>query len=106
MTYTCPAWKFAADKCGLKLQNPQSNDALEVVNLATSTPVRDVHKAFKLLHIHYYITLCRQQAEATQNHENANVCNTANLKPYRDNKRGLEVATVKLTTDHVITLPL
>jgi hypothetical protein len=45
--------------------------------------------AFKLPYVYDYITkLCRQQAEAIQNHENANVCNTGQGKPrHRKYKR-------------------
>jgi hypothetical protein len=38
--------------------------------------VHDEHMVFNVPYIYYYITdLCRKQAEATQNYENANVCN-------------------------------
>jgi hypothetical protein len=76
MTYTCPAWEFAADNQLLKLRRLQNKVLRTIGNLPRRTLVCYLHMAFKLLYIYDYITkLCRQQAEAIQNHENANVLN-------------------------------
>jgi hypothetical protein len=43
---------------------------------ARYTPVPDLHIAFKIPYVYDYITtLCRQQAEVIQNHDNENVRN-------------------------------
>jgi hypothetical protein len=45
-------------------------------NFSRRTPVRDLHMASKLPYVYDYITtLCRQEAEVIQKHENANVHN-------------------------------
>jgi hypothetical protein len=82
MAYAGPAWEFAADSHLLKLQRLQNKVFRTIGNFPRSTPVRDLHMAFKLayiyiyIYIHDYITkLCRQHAEVIQNHENANVRN-------------------------------
>jgi hypothetical protein len=60
----------------LKLQRLQNKVLRTIGNFQRRTSVRDVHMAFKLPHIFDCITkLFRQQAEAIQNHENANVRN-------------------------------
>jgi hypothetical protein len=56
------------------LQRLQKEVLLIIGNFPRRTPLRDLHMAFKLPYIYDYITkLCRQQAEVTQKHENANV---------------------------------
>jgi hypothetical protein len=76
MTYACPACEFAADSHLLKLQPPQNKVLLTVGNFLRRTPVRDMDMVFKLPYIFDCISkLCRQQAEVTQNNENANVYN-------------------------------
>jgi hypothetical protein len=51
--------------------------------------VRDLHMAFGLPYMYNYITkLCRQQAEAIQNHENANVRNIGQGEPRQSFKLG------------------
>jgi hypothetical protein len=64
MTYACLAWEFAADNHLLKLQRLQNKVLRTIGNFPRCTPVRDLHMAFKLPYVYYYITkLCRQQAE-------------------------------------------
>jgi hypothetical protein len=76
MTYACPAWEFAADNHLPKLQLLQNKFLRTTRKFLRCTQVRDLHMAFNLPHIYDYITtLCRQQAEVIQNHENANVRN-------------------------------
>jgi formate dehydrogenase maturation protein FdhE len=100
MTYACPAWEFAADNHLLKLQRPQNKVLCTIGNFPRRTRICDLHMAFKLLDIYDYITkLCRQQAEVIQNHENANVHNTGNI-------RGLNLVAVKHTTVQVTRLLL
>jgi hypothetical protein len=82
MTYACPAWEFAADNRLLKLQRLQNKAPYAIGNLPRRTPVRDLHMAFTLPYVYDYITkLCRQQAEAIQNHEIANVRNIGQGQP-------------------------
>jgi hypothetical protein len=58
----------------LKLQRLQNKVLPTIGKFLKCTPVRELHMAFKVTYIYDYITkLCRQQAEAIQNHENANV---------------------------------
>jgi hypothetical protein len=74
MTYTFPAWGFAADTHLLKLQRLQNWVLRNTGKFLKCTPVRELHMAFQVPYIYDYITkLCRQQAEVIQNHENANV---------------------------------
>jgi hypothetical protein len=71
MTYACPTWEFAADTHLMKLQRLQNRVLPAIGNLDRSTPVRDLHLAFKIPNVHDYMTkLCRRQAEVILNHEN------------------------------------
>jgi hypothetical protein len=64
MTYATPAWEFAADSHFVKLQRLQNKVLRTIGNLPRSTPIRDLHMAFKIPYVYDYITkLCRQQAE-------------------------------------------
>jgi hypothetical protein len=76
MTYAIPAWEFAADSHLMKFERLQNKDFRTIRNLPRSTPVRDLHMAFKIPYVYDNITkLCRQQAEVIQNHDNENVRN-------------------------------
>jgi hypothetical protein len=76
MTYTCPAWEFAADTYLLKLQRLQNKFLRIIGNFPRRTPVTELHKDFNIPYIYDYINkLCRHQAEVIQNHGNANVRN-------------------------------
>jgi hypothetical protein len=58
----------------MKLQRLQNRVLRATGNLDRSTPVRDLHLAFKIPYMYDYITkLCRRQAEVILNHENPNV---------------------------------
>jgi hypothetical protein len=94
MTYACPAWEFAAE---LKLQRLQNKVLRTIGNFPRLTSVRDMHVAFQIPYIYYYITKsCRQQAEVIQNHENENVrCIGQGEAPHRKYKR------LKLCGGHV-----
>jgi hypothetical protein len=60
----------------MKLQRLQNRVLRTIAIFPRRTRVRDLHKAFKVPYIYDYITtLCRQQAEVIQNHENVNVRN-------------------------------
>jgi hypothetical protein len=73
MTYACPAWEFAAESHLLKLQRLQNKVLRIIGNFPRSTPVHDMHVAFQIPYVYYYITKsCRQQAEFILNHENEN----------------------------------
>jgi hypothetical protein len=73
-------------------------------NYPRSTPVRDLHLAFQIPFVYDYITkLCRQQAEAIQNHDNENV---RAIGQGEARHRGLNLAAVKHTTVQVTRLPL
>jgi hypothetical protein len=74
MTYACPAWEFVAESHLLKLQRLQNKVLRTIANFPRHTLVRDMHKAFHMPFVYYYITKsCSQQAEVIQNHENENV---------------------------------
>jgi hypothetical protein len=93
MTYACPAWEFAADTHLLKLLRLQNKVLRTIGNFPRRTPVRDVHVAFKIPYVYYFITkLCRHQAEVIQNHQNPNVSNIgegeAQHRKYKWLKRG------------------
>jgi hypothetical protein len=82
MTYVCPAWEFAADTHLLKLLHLQKKVLRTTGNFPRHTPVRDLHKAFKIQYNYDYITkLCRQQAKIIWNHENANLRNIGQIEP-------------------------
>jgi hypothetical protein len=88
MTYGSPAWEFAADAHLLKLQRLQNKVVRAIGDFPRRTPVRELHKAFNIQYIHdYIIKLCRQQAEAIQNHENVNVRNIKGEAQHRKYKR-------------------
>jgi hypothetical protein len=71
MTYACPTWEFAADTHLMKLQGLQNRLLRAIVNLDRRTPGHDLHLAFKIPRVYYYITkLCRRQAEVILNHKN------------------------------------
>jgi hypothetical protein len=58
----------------MKLQHLQNRVLRAIGNLDSSTPVRDLHLAFKIPYVYDYITkLCRRQAEVILYHENRNV---------------------------------
>jgi hypothetical protein len=74
MTYSSPAWEFAADTHLMKLQRLQNKVLRTISNYPRSTPVRDLHLAFQIPFVYAYITkLCMQQAEVIQNLDNENV---------------------------------
>jgi hypothetical protein len=55
----------------MKLQHLQNKVLRAIDNFPRSTPVRDLHMAFKIPDVYDYITkLYRQQAEVIQNHDN------------------------------------
>jgi hypothetical protein len=68
MINACPAWEFATYTEALAKQGSPHTG-----KFPKCTPVRELIMAFQVPYICVYITkLCRQQAEITQNHENAN----------------------------------
>jgi hypothetical protein len=89
MTYACPAWEFAAETYLLKLQRPQNKVLRTIDNLPRRTLARDMHVAFQIAYVYYYITkLCRRQAEIIHNYENENVRNIGQDEiPHRKHKR-------------------
>jgi hypothetical protein len=71
MTYTCPAWKFAADSHLLKLQRLQNKVLSTTGKLPRPTPTRDLHVVFEIPYVFDFVTeLCMQRAEIVQNREN------------------------------------
>jgi hypothetical protein len=69
MTYACPAWEFTV---GVTKQV-----FLHHLKFSKVTPVRDLHMSFNLPYVYDYVTtLCRQQAEVIQNHENKHISST------------------------------
>jgi hypothetical protein len=82
MTYACTAWEFAAITHLLKFQCLQNKVIRTFENFSRHTPVRELHKAFNIPYMYYYITkLCRQQEKIIQNHGSDNVCNIGQAKP-------------------------
>jgi hypothetical protein len=56
MTYSCPAWEFAAETYLLKLQHLQNKVLHTTGNFPRCTSVRDMHVAFHIPYIYDYIT--------------------------------------------------
>jgi hypothetical protein len=74
MTYAWRRWEYAADDHLLILQHPQNRVFHATVNLVRWTPVRQLHVAFKVPYMYYYIPkLCRTQAEEIPKLVNPNV---------------------------------
>jgi hypothetical protein len=77
MTYACPAWEFTTDTHLSKLQRPAKQGAPHYGNFPRRTPTREVHVAFKIPHLHDFITkLCKYRAEVIPKHDNKNVLAT------------------------------
>jgi hypothetical protein len=74
MTYTCPAWEFAADTNLIKLQCLQNKVLHTTGNFPRRIPVCEMHMTLHLPYVYDYMTkLCRQQAEVILNHDKENV---------------------------------
>jgi hypothetical protein len=75
ITYACPTWELAADIYLLELQPLQNKVLCTTGNFPRCTPVYYLHTTFNLPHIYNYTitTLCRQQAEVIQNHDNGHI---------------------------------
>jgi hypothetical protein len=74
MTCASPAWDSAADTHLMKLQHLQNKVLRTTGNYLRHTKVHELHLAFQIPFIYYYITkLCKQQAEVIQNHDNESV---------------------------------
>jgi hypothetical protein len=77
LTYSCPAWEFAADRYLSKLQRLQTKDLRTTCNLPRRIPTRDLHMAFKILYLYDFATkIRREQITVIRNHENFNIRNT------------------------------
>jgi hypothetical protein len=87
----------------MKLQRLQNRVLRAIGNLDWRTPVRDLHLAFKIPYVYYYITkLCRRQAEVILNNKTPTVCATGQGEPrHRKYKRGLNLAADKPMTVQV-----
>jgi hypothetical protein len=77
MTYACPAWEFASGCHLLKLQHLQNKVLPTNGKFPKCTLIRKLHMAlmaFRVPYVYDFVKkLCRRQAVAIQNHENANV---------------------------------
>jgi hypothetical protein len=104
MTYTCPAWEFAAGTYLLKLQRLKKTKFSAQLEIFL-----DLHSAFTLPYLYDHITkrcsagnkqtsykIMRMNMFAAQRRE----------KPDIQNIRGLNLAEVKLKTVQVTKLPL
>jgi hypothetical protein len=60
MTYACPTWEFAADTHLMKLQRLQNRVLRDIGNLDRSTPVPDLHLAFKIPYVYDYVTIMQR----------------------------------------------
>jgi hypothetical protein len=100
-TYACPAWKFTADSYLLKLQRLQNKVLHTTGNLLRRTPPRDLHVAFKIPYLHYFVTkLCRQQLTNILNHENVNTRHTGQGEA-RHSLKGSNLVAVRHTIDQL-----
>jgi hypothetical protein len=107
MTYACPAWELAADTYLLKLQRPQNKAHRNIGTFPKFISVRDLHTVFNLPYVYDFITkLCRQQAEAIQNHENEHVLSIGQGKARHRKYKRLKLGGGHLTTVQVTKLPL
>jgi hypothetical protein len=59
MTYACPTWEYTADAHLLKLHRLQNRVLRAIGNLGRSTPVREMHVAFKIPYVLDYVTKLR-----------------------------------------------
>jgi hypothetical protein len=89
MTYSNPAWEFAADTHLLKLQRLQNKILCTIGKLPRRTPIRKLHLAFQIPYVYDYITkFCRQQAGVIENRDNENVRSIGQCEiPHRKYKR-------------------
>jgi hypothetical protein len=84
MIYACPTWEYAAGAQLLKLQRLQNRFLRVTGSLATCTPVRELHVAFKIPYLYDYITeLCSRKAEVILNHVIPNLHGTRQGEPAR-----------------------
>jgi hypothetical protein len=61
-------------------------------NFPRCTLVRELHTDFNIPYVYDYVTnLCRQQAEAMQNHENERVCGIGQAEARRRKYKRLEL---------------
>jgi hypothetical protein len=78
ITYSCPAWEFAADtqlKKPQRLQNRVLRTTGRFIRNATIT-ILDSHVALQIPYMYDYMTkLRRRQADVIQNHENSHIRN-------------------------------
>jgi hypothetical protein len=76
----------------MKLQRLQNKILHTIGNFPRHTPVRDLHRDFKIPYVYDYITkLCRQQAKVIQNHDNENVCNIGQGEAQHRNYKRLKL---------------
>jgi hypothetical protein len=69
-TYACPAWEFAADSYLLKSQWLQNRALRTIGNLPRDTPIRDLHRSFKIPYLYDYVKqLCREHVSVIRNHD-------------------------------------
>jgi hypothetical protein len=92
MSYSCPAWEFAADIHLLKLQRLQNTVLRIIGNLPRRTQTRALYVAFKIQYLSDYITkICRKQAEVIHSHDNVNVQNMGNSEAQHRKYKRLEL---------------
>jgi hypothetical protein len=97
MTYTCPAWEFAAETRLSKLQQVPNRVLHTIGNFPRHTLIVDMHVALQVPYIYNYITkLCRRQAEINHNNENENVHNIGKDKTTHRKYKGLKIGSGRL----------
>jgi hypothetical protein len=95
VTLTLTPWP-AADTHLMKLQRLRNRVLRAIGNIDRSTPVRDLHLAFKIPYLYDYVSkLCRRQAEVILNHENPNVRAIGQGEPRHRKLRGLNFVADK-----------
>jgi hypothetical protein len=93
MTYTCPAWEFAAETHILKLQHLQNRFIRTTEHFSGRTSVRDLHVACQIPYVYDYITkLCRKHADVIHNHDNKNVRNIGQREDRHRKYKRLQLA--------------
>jgi hypothetical protein len=101
------SWEFVANTHLMKLQHLQNKVLHNIGNIPRRTPVRKMHRAFRIFHIcDYKPKLCLQHAEAIQNHENANVRNIGQGEVRHRKHKRLKLVAAKPTTVQMSKLTL
>jgi hypothetical protein len=107
MTYTCPAWEFAAETYLLKLQRLQNKALRTIGSFPRRTSVRDMHMAFQIPYVYDYVTnYAGSKQKSYKIMKTKMFAILDKTKPDTGNTKGLNLAAVTFTTVQVSRLPL